>query len=417
MTLGSTSLACALALVLAPGEPFLDLSYEQARQRAQDEGKLFLVDATASWCPPCRKMEKEVWPTESVRTWLGEHAVAIQLDVDEQRELAATLKIEAMPTIIAFKAGAEFDRIVGFRSPTDLLAWLDGVLAGKRSGDAVRERAQQLVGSDDVDARYDLAKDLLRQRDYEAAAKEYVWLWKNTRGVSKYGGVRLSFMLSDIHRLCDAHEPAREAFGAIHDELDRKLQTGGSMVYDDWAEWFALGREFDDDARVLAYYQGKHGEDGRLSWAGPRGFLGDYVDEQVFDVLVRHGQFAEAGRLLPDLEAGARKKLMQSRSLAAMEKMLAHGDEGISKIRKQQLQQDLSRFHAAALASGQAEAADAIARMLLDELDDAESRTALVTTAIQAGRAGAQHGTWLDEAEARGADVAALREKLAADGR
>jgi hypothetical protein len=40
-----------------------------------------------------------------------------------------------------------------------------------------------------------------------------------------------------------------------------------------------------------------------------------------------------------------------------------------------------------------------------------------VTTAIQAGRAGAQHATWLDEAEARGADVAALREKLAADGR
>ena len=33
-----------------------------------------------------------------------------------------------MPTLIAFKAGAEFDRVVGAKNPRDLLVWLDRLL-------------------------------------------------------------------------------------------------------------------------------------------------------------------------------------------------------------------------------------------------------------------------------------------------
>jgi len=403
------SLVGALLLAAVPGEPFLDLSYEQAHQRAKDEGKLLLVDATATWCPPCKKMEKDTWPAEPVRAWLSEHAVPIQIDVDEEQELSRSLKIEAMPTVIAFKDGAEFDRVVGYKGPDDLLAWLEGVRAGRRSGDAVRERAATLATSDDIDARYDVAKDLLRQRDYEAAAKHYLWLWKNTRSGPRYAGVRLSFMLSDIHRLCDAYEPAREAFAAYHDVLDAKLRSSGSIDMDDWSEWFALGREFDDDRRVLSYFDQKRSEDGRLPWAGPRGFLGDYVDQQVFEVLIKHDRFADAGRMLGDLETAARKKLAESRTIRMFSKGM---DESIADMSRRRLQEDLSRIHAAALATRQAESAAAVARMLLEEYDDADSRTELVKMAVAVGRAGPEHTAWLDEAEQRGADVADLRAQI-----
>jgi thioredoxin 1 len=410
-----TALGCCLTLALTAGEPFLDLSYEQAHQRAKDESKLLLVDATATWCPPCKKMEKDTWPTEPVRAWLAKHAVAIQIDVDEQQELARSLKIEAMPTVIAFKDGAEFDRVVGYKGPDDLLAWLETVRAGRRSGDEVRERSASLATSDDIDARYDVAKDLLRQREYEAASKHYLWLWKNTRSGPKYAGVRLSFMLSDIHRLCDAYEPAREAFTAYHDVLDAKLRSSGSIDMDDWSEWFALGREFEDDRRVLTYFDEKRGEDGRLPWPGPRGFLGEYVDQQVFDVLVQHGRFADAGRMLGDLEAGARKKVGESRTLRMFSKGMDSSDS-LSDMARERLQDDLSRFHGAALASGQPDAAASIARMLLEEYDDAASRVALVKMAVAVGRAGPEHVAWLDEAERSGADVADLRTQLESAG-
>ena len=48
----------------------------------------------------------------------------------------------------------------------------------------------------------------------------------------------------------------------------------------------------------------------------------------------------------------------------------------------------------------------------VEEFDDSDSRTELVTMAVAVGRAGPEHVAWLDEAEQRGADVAELRAKI-----
>src|SRR5687768_11808988 len=115
---------CAFALFLpSTEEPFADLGYEAALERAKAEKKLLLLDFTASWCAPCKKMEKDTWAAEDVRKWLAENALAIQIDVDEQKELAERFKIEAMPTVIALRDGAEFDRVVGYKNAAQFLAW------------------------------------------------------------------------------------------------------------------------------------------------------------------------------------------------------------------------------------------------------------------------------------------------------
>ena len=51
----------------------------------------------------------------------------MQLDVDKSRKVAAGLKIQAMPTIIVFKNGHEIARTVGYKTPTQLLSWLEQV--------------------------------------------------------------------------------------------------------------------------------------------------------------------------------------------------------------------------------------------------------------------------------------------------
>jgi thioredoxin 1 len=114
--------------------------YAEAKKAAEDGKMWFIVKATASWCGPCQMMNKTTWRDEGVVKWIGEHAIAVSLDVDEQPKTAQELGIEAMPTMIAFKDGKEFDRIVGYRDAGAFLAWLEGLAKGEKSS-GERDRA------------------------------------------------------------------------------------------------------------------------------------------------------------------------------------------------------------------------------------------------------------------------------------
>jgi thiol:disulfide interchange protein len=109
------------------GAPFDSRSYAEARQENASGGKWLLVDATATWCGPCQEMARSTWPDASVKAWIAEHAVAVALDVDDKSDTARELKIEAMPTIIAFKNGQERTRRVGYMDPQQFLQWLNNL--------------------------------------------------------------------------------------------------------------------------------------------------------------------------------------------------------------------------------------------------------------------------------------------------
>jgi thiol-disulfide isomerase/thioredoxin len=130
-------LLMVLSMAALPGcdrgpRGFSGQSYDKALAEAQASGRLLLLDATATWCGPCKMMDRTTWADERVLSWIGKHAIAVRLDVDRDPHRAQALRIEAMPTIVVFKDGAEFDRVVGYQSADDLLAWLDGVVEGRR---------------------------------------------------------------------------------------------------------------------------------------------------------------------------------------------------------------------------------------------------------------------------------------------
>ena len=47
-----------------------------------------------------------------------------------------------MPTVVAFRAGVEVDRVVGLKKPAELLSWLEGVQRGE-TGTPVLQSATQ----------------------------------------------------------------------------------------------------------------------------------------------------------------------------------------------------------------------------------------------------------------------------------
>ena len=67
----------------------------------------------------------------------AKNVLAVRVDVDEDPELAAALKVRSAPTILAFKDGEEKDRLQGFRDASQLLMWLM-VLGGAQTAPGIR---------------------------------------------------------------------------------------------------------------------------------------------------------------------------------------------------------------------------------------------------------------------------------------
>lgn len=78
-----------------------------------------LVEFFATWCPHCRKMMPVV---EQVKELLDGNATVIQLDIDENRQLAGQVEVEGVPTFIIYRDGEEQWRHSGEIDGNALLA-------------------------------------------------------------------------------------------------------------------------------------------------------------------------------------------------------------------------------------------------------------------------------------------------------
>ncbi|MEK7257951.1 MAG: thioredoxin family protein [Bacteroidota bacterium] len=57
--------------------------WQSILEQAQKQGKMIFLDASTSWCVPCKKMEKEVFTRQDVGQFVNQNFIAVQYDMDK----------------------------------------------------------------------------------------------------------------------------------------------------------------------------------------------------------------------------------------------------------------------------------------------------------------------------------------------
>jgi thioredoxin 1 len=84
-----------------------------------------LMDFSASWCAPCKAQEPII---KNLVNKFKNRASIIEVDIDNNRDLATKFMVQSIPTLIIFKDGKEIKRFVGHQTENTISKSLENAL-------------------------------------------------------------------------------------------------------------------------------------------------------------------------------------------------------------------------------------------------------------------------------------------------
>lgn len=140
---------------------------QEAIKDATNAGKPILADFWATWCGPCKMLDKNTFPDPELIAYVNKNFIPVKIDVDKNVSQSKEYKIEAMPsTVIMGPNGKMIDKFVGYRDAKSYLAELKKMMAKVGDFAAGSSKAKKLL--DDANSnlgngKYAVAIGQLRQ--------------------------------------------------------------------------------------------------------------------------------------------------------------------------------------------------------------------------------------------------------------
>ena len=106
------------------GIQFVDANWASVLQKAKAEKKIIFLDAYASWCGPCKLLQKNVFPRQDVGAYFNKNFINVKVDMErgEGPQLARMYPLEAYPTLFFITPeGKVIRKVVGFQTAERLI--------------------------------------------------------------------------------------------------------------------------------------------------------------------------------------------------------------------------------------------------------------------------------------------------------
>ena len=135
---------------------------EKVIEKSKD--KPVLVDFWAPWCNPCKQLTPIL--EESIRSLKGKVKL-IKINIDENQGIAQQLKIQSVPTVLAFFDGKPINGFTGLKNSSEVNAFLKELLeAGEHTADDLKE----------INNLISVAEKSLEEKKFEEASNTFISL-------------------------------------------------------------------------------------------------------------------------------------------------------------------------------------------------------------------------------------------------
>ena len=136
-------LAFSLVGFSQEGIKFQESSFKEILALAKKENKLVFLDAYASWCGPCKMMERNVFTKPLVSDYFNSKFINSHFDMEkgEGREIAQKYQIYSYPTLLFLNGDGEVvSKSIGYQDDTQLISLGESANNIYGNGGSLKER-------------------------------------------------------------------------------------------------------------------------------------------------------------------------------------------------------------------------------------------------------------------------------------